>query len=309
MIRLPWLFASLFFGASLQAQSNDGDFANCSRASKQLKMLNDYMEPELRIRASQALINDIEALRPHVVKNTTGLPDKLIKLCFDIKRNAFKATFIKGGPSMFGSFEFLMSSGKFFFYEQDYVTAHDAFEEASRLRPNLFDPSFYASQAWIYKQVTAEKPVPTAAYERKLKDYVEKMIKSKDIKPDQKKTVLRFLAGAEEKASKLYTARTMLQRSISLNPSDLRARLQLGEVEEKAGQFPSAIKVYEAAIGTKVIDPPTEKTIYTKLLRLYALMGQKKKLADTAARAIALYPGDKEIQFFQGNRSPANVKK
>jgi tetratricopeptide (TPR) repeat protein len=151
--------------------------------------------------------------------------------------------------------------------------------------------------------------VPPAAYEKKIKDYVENMLKAKDIKPDQKKVVLRFLASAEERSSKLYTARTMLQRSINLNPTDLKVRLQLGQLEESAGRFLTARKVYEDALATKVMDPPTEKQIYVRLLRLYSLLGEKKKQSDLVVRALALFPNDAEIKAFQSKRLPASVKK
>jgi hypothetical protein len=100
------------------------DFANCSLANKQLKLLNDYMEPQLRVRAAQSLIKDIELLRPHIDKNTTGMPDRLLRLCFDIKKESFVATFVKGGSAMFGSYDFLMAAGRFFFIEKMWKSSH-----------------------------------------------------------------------------------------------------------------------------------------------------------------------------------------
>ncbi|MEZ4816127.1 MAG: hypothetical protein R3A80_13145 [Bdellovibrionota bacterium] len=299
--------------AQLNAADKTGDFAHCSLANQQLKMLNDYMESELRIRASQFLIQDIEELRPMIIKNTTGLPDRLIQLCFDIKRRAFKTTFVKGGPALYGSFEFLMAAGKYFFYEQEYSIAHDALEAAVKLRPNLFDPNYYALQAWTFTQVTAEKPVPTAAYDRKVKSYVENLLKTKDIKPDQKRIVLGFLAGAEQKASQIYTARTLMNRSLALNPQDLKMRLQLGLLEEKAGRFAEAKKVYEEAIALKIIDPVTENAIYKNLLRLYGILGEKDKQKLTAQRALALHPKDpyfkKLSNKVDAQRAPASANK
>jgi len=309
--KLQILLGGLNFACLLNVAfaQQSGDFANCSLANQQLKMLNDYMEPDLRIRASQSLVQDIELLRPHTVNNKTGLPDRLIKLCFDIKRNAFKTTFVKGGPSLFGSFEFLMSAGKYFFYEQEWPVSLDAFEAAAMLRPNLYEPSYLALHALVYTQYTAEKPLPVIAFNRKVKVYVEKMLKSRDIKPEQRRVVLGFLAEAEQKVSKVYTARTMLQRSINLSPTNLQARLQLGELEEGAGQFREALKVYEAALAAKLIDPPTEKKIYANLLRLYALLGETQKLAQTAQQAVALYPSEAYFKNMAGKRTPANVKK
>lgn len=309
--KLQILFVGLNFAylGNMAWAQQSGDFANCSLANQQLKMLNDYMEPDLRIRASQSLVQDIELLRPHTVNNKTGLPDRLIKLCFDIKRNAFKTTFVKGGPSLFGSFEFLMAAGKYFFYEQEWADSFDAFEAAVKLRPNLYEPSYLALHALVYTQYTAEKPMPVTAYNRKVKDFVEKMLKSKDIKPDEKIVVLGFLAGAEEKVSKIYTARTMLQRSINLNPSDLKVRLQLGELEESAGQFRDAQKVYETALAAKLMDQPTEKKIYANLLRLYALLGETQKLAQTAQQALALYPTEPYFKNMAGQRAPATKQK
>lgn len=285
--------------------AEQGDFANCSLASKQLKMLNDYMDPQLRIRASMQLIKDIESLREQLKSNKTGLPERLLRLCFNIKRESFKATFIKGGPSLLGSYDFLLVAGKYFFYETDYEYSHEALEQAVKLRPNLFEPNFLAVQAWVNKQVTADKPLPTAPYEAKIKYYADNILNSKDIKKEHKKTMMSFLASAEQKANRIYTARTMLQKTISLNPNDLKLRLQLGLLEEKSGNLKEAKKIYESAVAMKLMDPQTEKLIYRQLLKLYSLFGEKNKQVDTATKALALFPGDTEFKKFAGERTPA----
>jgi tetratricopeptide (TPR) repeat protein len=285
------------------------DFAHCSLANQQLKLLNDFLEPEIRIRASQSLITDIEELKPHIIKNTSGLPTKLIQLCYNIKKRAFQATFVKGGPALYGSYDFLLAAGKYFFFEKIWATSHEAFENAAKLRPNYFEPNYLALQAWVYTQIAAEKPVPAEAYQRKVRSYVDNMLKSKDIRPDEKRLILGFLAGAEEKSSKIYTARAMLESSVALNPADLNARLQLGELEERAGRFVQSKKVYEDALALKIEDPMAKKKIYVRLARVYALFGELDKLDDVLKKALLLDPKDPYFLELSKRRSLASVKK
>jgi tetratricopeptide (TPR) repeat protein len=296
-----------FFSIALTAFADD--FAHCSLANEQLKLLNDYMDTDVRIRASQSLIDDIEILRPQIEKNTSGLPNKLIKLCYDLKRRAFQATFVKGGPALYGSYDFLISTGKFFFYEKVWKTSHEAFDSAAKLRPNLFEPNYLALQAWTYTQVSADKPVPPAAYQRKVREYVDRMLKSKDIRPEEKQIVLGFLASNEERSAKIYTARKMLERSISLAPSDVGPRLQLGELEERAGRFADAKKIYEAALLLKNADSKAKKQVYVRLVRMYSLFGEQEKLNQSLKQALSNYPSDPYFKEIAKHRSPASVKK
>ncbi len=299
----------VFVFATLSSLAAASDFANCAAANKQLKMLNDFMKTDLRIAASQVLIKEIEQLRPHIEKNTTGLPDKLIKLCYNIKRQAFQATYLKGGANLYGSYEFLIAAGKFFFFEKAWPTSLDSFEGAARLRPNLFEPNYLALQALIYTQITAEKPISANSYQRKIKGFVDNMMKAKDIKPEERKVMMSFLAQAEEKISKTYSARTMLEKSVSLNPQDKNIRLQLGELEERAGRFNNAKKVYEDALAVKTPDAVAEKKILTQLSRMYVLFGEEAKLKALVTRALNAFPQDAYFKQLNQSRMPANVKK
>ncbi len=274
------------------------DFAHCSQANKQLKKLNGFFPSELRVQAAQMLMQDLDLLRPQLANNSTGLPMKLLKLCYDVKRKAFESVFTKGTEDLFGNYDFLMTSGRFFFYEQAWLASYNVFEAAAKIQPNLIDPNHYALQAWIMHQLTTEKPVSTEVYMQISRKYISAMLKAKDVTENNMKFINQYLGIIEEKSNKIYTARKMNENAVALDPKNLKLRMAWGEFEERSGQFEQASKIYSDAIGVKSEDKDTLKGIYMRSLALMKRMDQKEALAKRLKKAMALFPQERAFQAF-----------
>ena len=278
---------------------DQSDFANCSLANKQLKQLNEFVPSELRVQAAQILMQDLDLLRPQLEKNTTGLPNKLLRLCYDIKRQAFESVFTKGAADLYGYFDFLMTSGRFFFYEKAWEAAYQVFEAASKMQPRLLVPNHYALQSWMMFQLTTEKPVSTEVYMQTSRRYISAMMSAQDVTEVQKKSINQYLGIIEEKSNKIYTARKMNENAVALDPNNLKLRLSWGEFEERSGRFEEASKIYSDAIALKVDDKETKKKIFMRSLSLLKRVGAKDKLNKQVKEALAAFPNENEFNTFK----------
>ena len=278
--------------------TKQSDFAHCSQANKQLKQLNGFVPTEVRVQAAQLIMNDLDLLRPQLEKNTTELPKKLLSLCYDLKRKAFDAVFLKGAADLYGNYDFLMTSGKFFFYEKAWQASYNVFEQAAKLQPSLIEPNNYALQAWMLYQLTTEKPVSAEAYMQTSRKYVSSMMKARDVADSQRKIINQYLGVLEEQSNKIYTARKMNENAVALNPDNLQLRLAWGEFEERNGQFDEAVKVYSDAMSLKSGDKETLKTIYFRSLALLKRTDQKETLKKQLKKALALFPKEKAFKGF-----------
>lgn len=305
-------FLFIFMGEAKKisvTKSKEIDFAHCSKANNQLKQMNGFFPTELRVQAAQLLMRDLDLLRPQLVNNSTGLPAKLLKLCYDIKRKAFESVFTKGSEDLYGHFDFLMTSGRFFFYEQAWHASYNVFEAAAKIQPALIDPNHYALQAWIMYQLTTEKPVSSEAYLQTSRKYISAMLKSKDVTDSNKKFISHYLGIIEENANKIYTARKMKENAVALDPQNLKLRLAWGEFEERSGQLEEASKIYTDAIALKSDDQATLKDVYFRLLALMKRTDQKAALSKHLNKAMALFPGEKSFQAFKEKKTAPEATK
>lgn len=309
--------ALLILSLSLAARSWAGsDFGHCTLANEQLKKLNDYTPTDVRVLAAEALMADLDQLRPNLEKNKTGLPNRLIKLCYQIKRKAFEAVFVKGSANLYGKYEFLMTAGRFFFYEKAWEASYRAFEAASKMQPRLFDPNHNALQAWMMFQITNPKPAGSDAYLRTGRKYLNAMLNANDVTPNQKLVISKYLGGLEERSSKVYTARKIHQSAVNLDPANIKLRLDWGEFEERSGDYAKALKVYKDAMAVATNDKANMKLVHMRALRIYGLQGNTAQFKPGLARVMALYPGDPDIAKLANTpipqrnhvRVPASVK-
>ena len=284
---------------------SESDFAHCSLANKQLKQLNAFVPTELRVQAAQMLMQDLDLLRPQLEKNKTGLPNKLLKLCYDVKRQAFESVFTKGAADLYGYYDFLMTSGRFFFYEKAWEASYQVFEAAAKMQPRLLDPNHYALQSWMMFQLTTEKPASTEAYMQTSRKYISAMMNAKDVNEVQKKSINQYLGILEERSSKIYTARKMNENAVALEPENLKLRLAWGEFEERNGQFEEASRIYSEAIALKTGDKETQKTIYMRSLALLKRIGSKDQLKKQVKEAVATFPRESSFKAFKEKSAPS----
>jgi hypothetical protein len=285
------------------------DFAHCSQANKQLKQLNGFFPTELRVQAAHMLMQDLDILRPQLETNSTALPLKLLKVCYDVKRKAFESVFTKGSEELYGNYDFLMTSGRFFFYEQAWLASYNVFEAAAKLQPYLLDPNHYALQAWMMYQLTTEKPFSTEVYLQTSRKYISAMLKAKDVTQANVKFINQYLGILEENSNKIYTARKMKENAVALDPQNLKLRLAWGEFEERNGQFEVASKVYADAIALKSDDQATLKDVYFRLLALMKRTEQKEALSKHLKKALTLFPKEKSFQVFKEKKSAGEAAK
>ena len=303
-------FWIVFLGEAKKVSTKKtGDFAHCSQANKQLKKLNGYLPTELRVQAAHLLMQDLDILRPQLETNSTALPLKLLKVCYDVKRKAFESVFTKGSEELYGNYDFLMTSGRFFFYEQAWLGSYNVFEAAAKLQPYLLDPNHYALQAWMMYQLTTEKPFSTEVYLQTSRKYISAMLKAKDVTQANVKFINQYLGILEENSNKIYTARKMKENAVALDPQNLKLRLAWGEFEERNGQFEVASKVYADAIALKSDDQATLKDVYFRLLALMKRTEQKEALSKHLKKALTLFPKEKSFQVFREKKSAGEAAK
>lgn len=285
--------------AKQDVKQGDTDFAHCTKANKQLKQLNGFFPTEARVQAAKLIMQDMNLLRPHLEKNKTGLPDKLIKVCYAVKRQSFESVFTKGTEDLFGNFDFLMTAGNFFFYEREWQAAYNVFEAAAKLQPSLLNPNHYALQAWIMLQLTTEKPVTNEIFMQVCRKYISSMLKVRDLSEVNRKYINQYLGIIEEMANKVYTARKMKENAVALDPQNLKLRLSWGEFEERNGQFEAALRVYAAAVDVKTTDKETLREIYFRSLNLLKRTKSNEQLKKQLKKALALFPRDKSFNDFK----------
>lgn len=297
---------SSFALAKQVGKINQSDFAHCSQANKQLKQLNGFFPTEARIQAAQLLMQDMNLIRPHLEKNKTGLPDKLLKVCYAIKRQSFETVFTKGTEDLFANFDFLMTAGKFFFYEREWQASYNVFEAAAKLQPSLLSPNHYALQAWTMMQLTNEKPVTTEIFMQVCRKYISSMLKVRDLSDENRKYINQYLGIIEEMANKVYTARKMKENAVGLDPQNLKLRLSWGEFEERNGQFEEASRIYADAVDVKTTDKATLKEIYLKSLSLLKRTKSNEMLKKQLKKALAVFPQDKSFNEFREKSKSRN---
>jgi tetratricopeptide (TPR) repeat protein len=162
------------------------------------------------------------------------------------------------------------------------------FESALAADPSRVEIYFYLGNSYdnLYKASHAGE-AENDAYIQKAIEYYEKSAE-KDPKPEMRKLALQYLVSAygPEKLNDPAKAEPIVQKMISVDPSDPANYSYLSKIYEESGRFDEAEQTLLKARDVKPNDP----LVYTTISGFYNRQGDFQKTMDALHKAAELEP-------------------
>jgi tetratricopeptide (TPR) repeat protein len=196
------------------------------------------------------------------------------------------------------------------YQQQEYKKAAAAYEEALKADPNLAVAYFYLGNSYdnLYKPARQGEPENDKYLQMAIQNY--QLAAEKETDPKMRKLALEYLVAAygPEKLNDPEKAEPLIQKMISIDPSDPANYFALAKMYEDAGRYEDAEKVLLDAKDKRPGDP----AVYMQLAGFYNRQGDFEKtiaaLSERATRepnnpeafyTIATYYWDKSYRDFR----------